>query len=397
MVLADYSSVILRYGEIGIKSNQTRRRMTNLLIGQVESALREKKVPFEKVHSVFGRIYIETRKAIEAAETAAKVFGIVSSSPVVETIADMDEILDVGEQLVRAEFKKGFSFAVGARRIGEHPFSSQDLRERLGERILEGIPELKLKVNLSNPEQSIYVEVRDSKAHLFTQTIKGVGGMPTGSQGKVVCTISTGLDSPIAAYKVMKRGCIPIFVHLDNTPHADENCSEIAVKQAQLLANYIHGFEIKLYIVPHAPDIEEAQKHAPEKMTCLFCKRNMLRIAREIAIQEKADAIVTGEIIGEQASQTTANLRVIENAVTDFPILRPNAGDDKVDIEHLAQRIGTYEFVKEGASCCRLNPRYPAVRADPNEVASCEESMDMSILSEELKNARIIILREGKK
>jgi thiamine biosynthesis protein ThiI len=396
MVHADYSSVILRFGEIGIKSNQTRRRMTKLLISHVQSSLRENGIKFEKVHSVYGRIYIETNNAIEAAKVAAKVFGIVSTSPVVETSAEMDEILNAGEQLVRAEFKKGLTFAVGARRIGEHPFSSQDVREQLGERIFEGMPELEPKVDLSNPEQTIYVEVRDGKAHLFTQTIKGVGGMPTGSQGKVICTISTGLDSPIAAYKVMKRGCIPVFVHLDNTPYADENCSEIAVKQAQLLANYIHGFEVKLYIVPHAPDIEEAKKHAPEKMTCLFCKRNMLRIAREIAIQEDADAIITGEIIGEQASQTTANLRVIENAVTDFPILRPNAGDDKVDIEHLAQEIGTYEFAKEGASCCTLNPKFPSVRADPEEVASCEEPMDFSILSEELKNARVLVLREGK-
>jgi thiamine biosynthesis protein ThiI len=392
----EYTSVILRFGEIGIKSHQTRRRMTNLLIRHVESALRENEVSFEKTHSVYGRIYIETDKAMEAAEVAAKVFGIVSTSPVVETSAEMDQILDIGEQLARAEFRKGHTFAAGARRIGEHTFSSQDVRERLGERILEGIPELELKVNLSNPDQSVYVEVRDEKAHLFTQTIKGVGGMPTGSQGKVVCTISTGLDSPIAAYKIMKRGCIPVFLHLDNTPYADEDCTEIAVKQAQLLAKYIHGFEVKLYIVPHAPDIEEAQKHAPENMTCLFCKRNMLRIAREIAIQENADAISTGEIIGEQASQTTRNLRVIEQAVTDFPILRPLAGEDKVDVEHLAQQIGTYEFAKEGASCCTLNPRYPSVRADPVEVASYEESMDLKILNEELKNARVIVLREGK-
>jgi thiamine biosynthesis protein ThiI len=392
----EYTSVILRFGELGIKSSQTRRRMTNLLISHVESALRENNVSYEKVHSVYGRIYIETDKAMESAEVAAKVFGIVSTSPVVETSAEIDAILDVGEQLARAEFKKGLTFAAGARRIGGHSFSSQDVRGRLGERILEGIPELELKVDLSNPEQSIYAEVRDEKAHLFTQTIKGVGGMPTGSQGKVVCTISTGLDSPIAAYKVMKRGAIPVFVHLDNTPYADENCSEIAVKQAQLLAKYIHGFEVKLYIVPHAPDIEEAQKHAPEKMTCLFCKRNMLRIAREIAILEDADAIVTGEIIGEQASQTTANLRVIEQAVTDYPILRPLAGDDKVDIEHLAQQIGTYKFAKEGASCCTLNPKYPSVRADPEKVASCEEPMNLDILNEELKNARVMVLREGK-
>jgi len=370
--------------------------MTNLLIGHIESALRQNEIHFDKVYSVYGRIYIITRDAIRAAEVAATVFGVVSTSPVVETAAEMDKILATGEKLARAEFKKGLSFAVDARRIGEHPFSSQDVRKNLGERILEGIPELELTVNLTDPEQSIYVEVRQDNAHIFTQTIRGVGGMPTGSQGKVVCTISTGLDSPIAAYKVMKRGCIPVFLHLDNTPYADEQCSEIAMKQAQLLADYIHGFEVKMYIVPHAPDIEEAQKHAPKKMTCLFCKRNMLRIAREIAIQEKADAIVTGEIIGEQASQTTANLRVIEQAVTDFPILRPNAGDDKVEIERVARQLGTYKFANEGASCCTLNPKYPSVQADPEKVASCEELMDLGILKEELKNARVLVLREAK-
>ncbi|MFX1483478.1 MAG: THUMP domain-containing protein, partial [Promethearchaeota archaeon] len=155
MAVAEYSSVILRFGEIGIKSNQTRRRMTKLLISQVESILREKGVPFERIHSVYGRIYIETQKAIEAAEVSAKVFGIVSTSPAVETVAEMNAILNTGEQLARAEFKKGLSFAVGARRIGEHPFSSQDVREQLGERILEGIPELELKVDLTEPEQSI--------------------------------------------------------------------------------------------------------------------------------------------------------------------------------------------------------------------------------------------------
>jgi thiamine biosynthesis protein ThiI len=252
LAAVEYTSVILRFGEIGIKSNQTRRRMTNLLVSHIDSALRENEIPFEKIHTVYGRIYIDTDRAMEAAEVAAKVFGIVSTSPVVETTADLDEILKTGEQLARAEFKKGLTFAVGGRRIGEHPFSSQEMRGSLGERILERIPELELTVDLSNPEQEIYVEVREDKAHLFTQTIKGVGGMPTGSQGKVVCTISTGLDSPIAAFKVMKRGVIPVFLHLDNTPYADENCSEIAVKQAQLLAKYIHGFEVKLYIVPHA-------------------------------------------------------------------------------------------------------------------------------------------------
>jgi len=391
----EYSSVLVRFGEIGIKSKQTRRRMTRMLADRIRTALKEHEVPFEKVRNEYGRIFIETASAEEAAQIASRVFGVVSTSPVVEASADTKDILDVGEQLALSTFKKGMSFAVEGRRYGNHEYSSQQIRGLLGERLLEGHPELELTVDLSNPEQSIYLEVRDERTYIFTETIKGVGGMPTGTQGKVVCTISTGLDSPIAAFKIMKRGTVPVFVYYDNSPHSNEKCAEVAIGQAQLLANYIYDYKVKMYIVPHWPDLEEAIDKGPVKMTCIFCKRNMMKIAREIAILEKADAIVTGEIIGEQASQTTANLRVLDEAVSDFPILRPLAGDDKVDIEHLAQEIGTYEFAKDGIACCDLAPKYPALAAKVEDALCAEEKMDASILQTELKNARVIVLRKG--
>jgi len=371
--------------------------MTRMLADRIRSALKEHEVPFDKVRNEYGRIFIETTSATEAAQVASRVFGVVSTSPVVATSADIKDILDVGEKLALSKFKKGRSFAVEGRRYGDHEYSSQEMRGLLGERILEGHPELELTVDLSNPEQSVYVEVRDERTYIFTETIKGVGGMPTGTQGKVICTISTGLDSPIAAFKIMKRGTIPVFVYYDNTPHSHERCEEVAIKQAQLLANYIHGYKVKLYIVPHWPDLEEAIDKGPEKMKCIFCKRNMMKMAREIAIMEKADAIVTGEIIGEQASQTTANLRVLDEAVSDFPILRPLAGDDKVDIERLAHEIGTYEFAKEGLECCDLAPKYPALAAKVEDAVCAEEKMDSSILETEIKNARVIVLRKGGK
>jgi thiamine biosynthesis protein ThiI len=389
--------VLVRFGEIGIKSKQTRRRMTRMLADRIRSALKEHEVPFDKVRNEYGRIFIETSSPEIAANVSARVFGVVSTSPVVETTADIKDILSVGEQLALAKFKKGRSFAVEGRRYGDHEYSSQEMRGLLGERLLKGHPELELTVDLSNPEQSIYLEVRDERTYIFTDTIRGVGGMPTGTQGKVVCTISTGLDSPIAAFKIMKRGTIPVFVYFDNTPHSNEKCTEVAIGQAQLLANYIHDFKVKLYIVPHWPDLEEAIDKGPEKMTCIFCKRNMMKMAREIAVLEKADAIVTGEIIGEQASQTTANLRVLDEAVSDFPILRPLAGDDKVDIERMAHEIGTYEFAKEGLECCDLAPKYPALAAKLEDAVCAEEKMDRSILQTEIDNARVIILRKPSK
>ncbi len=391
----EYSAVLLRYGEIGIKSKQTRRRMTDLLTKHIRSALREKQVKFSKVRKEYGRIFVESKDVDNAARVASRVFGIVSASPVVVIPAQLDTILKTGQAMARNSFEKGRSFAVGARRVGTHEFSSQDVREKLGAQILTGLPDLKLRVDLTSPEQSIYVEVRDDSAYLFTDTIDGVGGMPTGSQGKVVCALSSGLDSPIAAYRVMKRGCIPVFVNFDNTPYASDDCSELVTKQAQLLADFIHNYHVKLYIVPHGADLKEAIEHGPPKMTCIFCKRNMLRMAREIAIREDADAIVTGEIIGEQASQTTRNLRAINTAVCDFPVLRPCAGDDKMEIEALAQKIGTYEFAHEGLSCCSLAPEHPVTRVQPDEVIAAEQRMGLGVLVQQVESARIVTLRTG--
>ena len=387
----EHSAVLLRYGEIGIKSKQTRRRMEDMLIRQVEIALDDHKVPFSSIDKQYGRIFIETQDAMRAAKVSAGIFGIVSTSPVVVTSADFETILDVGEKLALAEFEKGKSFKVDARRVGTHDYSSQEIREKLGERIFEG--PMALPVDLHSPEQEIYVEVRQDNAYIFTTTIQGLGGMPTGTQGKVVCTVSTGLDSPVAAFKIMRRGCIPVFVYFDNSPHCDERCTEVAIEQAQVLASYIYGHEVKMYIVPHGPDLDEAVKHGPKKMTCLFCKRNMLRLAREIAVAEGADAIVTGEIIGEQASQTTANLRAIDSAVTDIPILRPLAGEDKVDIMRIAREIGTYKFAHESVTCCTLAPQYPSIVADRERVEEAERDMSEELLQDEIRESRILTLR----
>ena len=391
----EYSEVLVRYGEIGIKSKQTRKRMEDLLIKHIKSALREAGIEFSKVRREYGRIFIVSEMTQEASKIASNIFGVVSVSPVVVVDSHLDTILETGLEMAQRSFEKNKSFAVGARRVGTHDYSSQDVREKLGAAILQGLPEMELSVDLTSPEQSIYVEVRNQSAYLFTNTIDGVGGMPTGSQGKVVCTLSSGLDSPIAAFKVMKRGCIPVFVNFDNTPYANDDCRAIVTEQAQLLANYIHNFEVKLYIVPHGEDLSEAETHGPPKMTCLFCKRNMLRMAREIAIMEDADAIVTGEIIGEQASQTTMNLRAINTAVCDFPILRPCAGDDKSDIEALAQKIGTYRFAEEGLSCCTLAPKYPVTRGKASDVQKAEEDMNLDVLKTQVGQASVITLRTG--
>ncbi|NWF96541.1 MAG: tRNA 4-thiouridine(8) synthase ThiI [Candidatus Thorarchaeota archaeon] len=395
MTAWEYSAVLVRYGEIALKSKQTRRKMISLLACHIETALKEHGIPYERVVREYGRLFVETPSVGEATEVISRVFGVVSCSPVVQIRSSLDEILNTGLAVVRQSFVRDRSFAVRARRVGEHSFSSQDIRERLGELIVENMQDYGFTVNLKCPEQEVCVEVRNERAYVYTTTIKGLGGMPTGSQGKVVCAISTGLDSPVAAYKVMKRGCIPVFVYFDNTPYCDQECTSVAIQQAQRLARLIHDYEVRLYVVPHGPDLTEVQQHAPAKLTCVMCKRNMLRLCREVAKMEGADAIVTGEIIGEQASQTTANLRVIGNAVCDYPVLRPCAGDDKSDIERIARQIGTYEFAERSLQCCTLPPEYPAVQAHLERVLAAEAEMDMAVFESEIRAAKVIKLRQG--
>ena len=389
------SGILLRHSGMRIESQQKRRPVIALLARHVRTALGEKNIPVTKVRTMNGQIFVETPESTAAARVASRVFGVVSASPVAATPADMHQILEVGLTMARDTFGKNLAFAVSVRQVDIDSLSSQDIGKKLSEHILEGLPELKLRVDSMTPDRTIIVEVIDDWAYLLTETMKGVGGMPTGFQGKVVCTISSGLDSPVAAYKVMKRGCIPVFVHFDNAPFSDESNRELAIRQAKHLAEYIYDNEVKMYIVPHGDDLVEVLRHAPRKMTCIFCRRNMYRLARQVAISEDADAIVTGEIIGEQASQTSRNLRAETGAVCDVLILRPCIGTDKVEIERQAMEIGTYDFAREAVSCCILPPKHPSVYAQLEDVLAAESKMDFDWVEAEFSRSEVLILRGG--
>ena len=334
-----YNGVLLRCDELQYHSDQSRKQMIDLLVSNLRTALKEHNCSTSDIQSKCHFVYINTNEIDEAARIAAGVFGVTSVSPVMITSVD--------------------------------------------------------DTNSTSSNTTIQIEKCDEKAYMSKEKIDGVGGLPTGSQGRVVCTISGGLDSPIAAYKMMKRGCVPIYLHFDNVPYGDDSTRDLAIRQAKRLTEYVYGHEVKMYIVPHGEDLTEVLRHAPRKMTCIFCRRNMYRLAQEVALREDADAIVTGEIIGEQASQTTRNLLAEESAICDIPIIRPCIGDDKVDIERMAMKIRTYEFAHEAVSCCSLPPKYPTVHAKLDEIAPAEEKMDMDWLEKEIAEAEVIVLKEG--
>jgi len=338
-MLDEYSGVLLRCDELQYHSLPSREQLTVQLVKNLKAALREDAVSFNEIQPACQFIYINTTNTLEVTRIASGVFGVSSASPVI-----VSSTIDA-----------------------------------------ESLP--------SN--HTFYQEVCGDKVFLSTERFDGVGGLPTGFQGRVVCTISGGLDSPVAAYKMMKRGCIPVFLHFDNVPYGDESTRNLAIRQAKRLTEYIHGHEIKMYIVPHGDDLTEVLRHAPRKMTCIFCRRNMYRLAQEVAILESADAIVTGEIIGEQASQTTRNLFAEETAISAIPIIRPCIGDDKDEIVKMAIKIRTYEFTHEAVSCCSLPPKYPTIYSNLEVIDTAEEKMNMDWIAAEISEAEIIILKDG--
>ncbi|MBD3157978.1 MAG: hypothetical protein GF309_04255 [Candidatus Lokiarchaeota archaeon] len=394
MSTVEYSTVLVRYGEIAIKSDQTRRRLVNMLVQHIKTALNEKDISFEKIRTEFGRVFIETNEAEKAAEAAAGVFGVVSTSPVVEADSRLDSILDAGLQVAKSVIDEGSSFAIDAHRVGEHDFTSRDIKVQLGDLVLNAFSTKSVSVDLDSPDHLIYVEVRLHTAYIFTSTIQGLGGMPTGAQGKAVCTISGGLDSPIAAYKVMRRGCIPVFLYLDNGTYSDVSCRKAAIQQARILSQYIYDFKVKMYIVSRERDLEEIVQHVPERRICLYCKRNLLRIAQKIGFKEEADLIVMGDILGEQASQTSRNIRVIDSAICELPVLRPCIGDDKDTIQAQSRKLGTHEPAAKTMTCCTLPPRYPIIRPPVDSIEEPEANLDMSVLDDEVENADVLILRK---
>ncbi len=211
------------------------------------------------------------------------------------------------------------------------------------------------------------------------------------SLGKVVCLVSGGIDSPVAAWLLIKKGCVPIFIYYDNYPFTGETTKQRALDTIKKLKEYSREQRLKVYVIPHGPDLVDILRNTPRKLTCVLCRRMMYRLAEKVATVEGANAIVTGEIIGEHASQTLRNIRVENTAVTDTCVLRPLVAMDKLDVERLARKIGTFELSTRPGLCCSATPKSPRTRASLEEVFDAEEKLDVKKMIERgMKNAEIL-------
>jgi len=200
------------------------------------------------------------------------------------------------------------------------------------------------------------------------------------SREKVVCLVSGGIDSPVAAWLMIRRGFEPIFLYFDNYPLSDETTTSRALETINILKRHITDGPVKTYIVPHGENLAEILRKCPRKLTCVCCRRMMYRIAVELARREGASAIVTGEILGEHASQTSWNLLVENSAASSFPVVRPLIGMNKLEVERIGRAIGTFGASTRPASCCTGPPKRPRTHARIDEMAEAEKELDLDLM-----------------
>jgi len=225
--------------------------------------------------------------------------------------------------------------------------------------------------------------MRETKTKTIEATLSSV-------QGKAICLVSGGIDSPVAAWLVMRKGCEPVFLYYDNSPFTDETTRQRAFEAIKMLRKHTSEKQVKLYVIPHGEDLAEILRNCPRNLTCVLCRRMMYRVAEKVALMENADAIVTGEIIGEHASQTLRNLRVENEALSRVSILRPLVGLDKLEVEKLARKIGTFDTSTRPASCCSGPPKKPRTRAKLEEVKKAEKRLNIEeIMIKDLKKAEV--------
>jgi len=369
-------TVLLAYGELSLKSKPVRRMLEDRIVKQASLTLRRAGVRKFSVYRKQGRIIVKCEEAEKAAEVLSRLFGIVYAIPAVEVDANLNSIIQAARELAVKEIGEGETFAVRARVVGEHPFRSKDVESAVGAVILEALKDRSVSVNLDNPDKTVYVEVRDSSAYLYTELLDGPGGLPYGSQGRLVCLFSGGIDSPVACWLMMKRGVFVIPLFLDQRPYVGEDYVDRAMKVAKRIRVYAPVKRFPMVVVPFGEFMRLVEKSSEKRLRCILCKRGMYRVASTVAEKERCQGFITGESLGQVASQTTHNLMVIEEAASK-PVFRPLIGMDKVETEHLAMRIGTYELSAKSVHGCTLVPKKPSTRARLSKVKRIEEELGL--------------------
>lgn len=372
--------ILVRYTEIHLKG-LNRPFFEKKLIANMKSSL--KGIPC-KIYHEQGRIYVHSvpdDSFDEAIDRLRRVFGIHSLSPAYVVDKDWDNVVNTCYELMEKEIERSgkTSFKVFARRSDKHYFMNSDaINREMGGLMLERFP--CLHVDIHNPEIKLCIEIRDS-AYVYCEEIPCANGMPIGSAGKATLLISGGIDSPVAGYMMAKRGLILSAVHFYSYPYTSERARDKVVELAGLLSKY--AGPIRLFLVPFTDIQMKIYDECPEKETTVIMRRLMMKIAERIAVSEESRALITGEALGQVASQTLESLCVTNDAVS-MPVFRPLIGFDKDEIMELARKIGTYETsILPNEDCCTVFvPKHPVTKPDLETLRASEAAVDFSELIE---------------
>ena len=374
--------ILLKQGEIVLKG-LNRNSFEQKLLAIVRRRLK----PYGafRVYAIQSTVYVEPEDgacdmdgAFEALKT---VFGIVALSRAAACEKDAAAISKKAREYLADDLARAKTFKVETRRSDKSfPMTSIELSQYVGGDIDDAFPQL--KVDVHDPELVVHVEVRDRAAYVHSRPVPGAGGMPIGSNGSAVTLLSGGIDSPAASYMIAKRGVRLLPVHFFSFPYTSEAAKEKVVELAQKLTAYCG--RMRLCIVPFTHIQEEIRDKCPESYFTILMRRFMMRIADRIAADNGCGAIVTGEDLGQVASQTMTALGVTE-AVCTRPVLRPLIGFDKEEIIRLARRIGTFETsVLPYEDCCTVfTPRHPELRPTAAKAEAAEAALDVDALVEE--------------
>lgn len=368
----------ISFGEVALKKGN-RNYFEKKLLKQIKLATKDLGKP--KVYRERGKVYVkaEDKNIEELIERVKKVFGIVNLSPGYRIEKDMDIIEKASLEAIKEAMNKREikTFKVSAKRADKKfHINSMDIAKQVGGYILKNTDDL--KVDVHNPDIYVYIDIRD-KAYVFTEKIKAYGGLPIGTNGRGLLLLSGGIDSPVAGFMIAKRGVSIEAVHYHSYPFTSERAEEKVKDLAKILSRYCG--KIKMYSVNLLNIQKEINKNCPEDEMTIISRRFMMRIAEKIAKENNIDSLITGESLGQVASQTMKGLNVTNSSV-EIPVFRPLIGLDKSEITTIAKDIETFETsILPYEDCCTVFlPKHPVTRPKLKDIEKSEGTLDVDTL-----------------
>lgn len=384
--------ILIRYAEIHLKG-LNRPFFERKLEHNIRHALHDID---HKIRNESGRIYavgISDAQLDTAAQRLTKVFGVHSVSIAVATEKSWESVKQAASELLSREIQDGkaHTFKVFAKRADKKfPMTSEEICRELGHELLESFDNI--SVDIHTPEIKVGVEIRD-KAIIYTNEIRGAGGLPVGTSGRAALLLSGGIDSPVAGYMIAKRGVELSAVHFFSYPYTSERAKDKVIDLAKIVSEY--AGEIRLHVVPFTEIQLTIHEKCPEKETTLLMRRLMMKISQKIAEKDGALALITGESIGQVASQTVEALCCTDDAVT-MPVFRPCIGMDKMEITEIAKRINTFEtsIIPEEDCCTVFVPKHPVTKPALQNIRASESLVDFEDMIEKaIADSELIICK----